>query len=370
MNPLDVMENELIEKKLSTEEIFDGIVLHVQRDTIGLPNGKEGIREVIRHVGAVCVAPLTDEGELIVERQYRYAVGQVMTEIPAGKLDYAGEDRLAAAQRELKEETGYIAERWTDIGLYYPAPAYSDEKITMYLAEGLHAGERHLDEDEFLEVVKVPLDELVSDVVNGRITDGKTQIAVLKVAEILRRRSEKREEKLPAAAQNPQSAAAPRALQSAAPQDPQIAAPAASFAIIGVEKEENTEQPEYPHGSYTVQQAESPQEAEAPETVEPQVEKPPKQGFLAKIRSKTDIDKAKKIFRACVIIGIVILLVGGAVDIPIIAFVGLLVLIYGVATDLICCRCPHCGKYLNKRSSGRECPFCHQYLRPDGKPGK
>ena len=381
------MENELIEKKLNTEEIFDGIVLHVQRDTVSLPNGKEAIREVIRHMGAVCVAPLTDEGELIVERQYRYAVGQVMTEIPAGKLDYAGEDRLAAAQRELKEETGYIAERWTDIGLYYPAPAYSDEKITMYLAEGLHAGERHLDEGEFLDVVKVPVAELVSDVVNGIITDSKTQIAVLKVAEILRRREEKQSDHLrnepETLKQDPQSVSTEEI--SAAQSDPMkttskimnaSSAAASSFAILSVEKDgvETFGAPVKENKAAVSEQVTGAPDQkvqarkDAAQTNESYTAQ--KQSIFDRMRSKTDIDKAKKIFLACVLIGIIILLVGGVVNIPIIALIGLLVLAYGVATDLICCRCPHCGKYLNKRASGRECPFCHQYLRPDGKPGK
>ena len=342
------MENELIEKKLNTEEIFYGTVLHVQRDAVELPNGRNGIREVIRHVGAVCIAPLTDDGELVVERQYRYPIDQVITEIPAGKLNYAGEDRLAAAQRELKEETGYTAERWTDIGLYYPAPAYSDEKITMYLAEGLHEGERKLDEDEFLDVVKVPLSELVDQVAEGKITDGKTQIAVLKTAEILRRRAEgvrpaapKPETQGPAEAEpetqgpaepNPETQVAADALSSAS---------ASNFAILSVEEE-----PAEP--------------AKTPET----------RGFFDRMRAKIDIDRAKKIFTRSLIAGIIVLVVGGAINIPIIALPGMLLVIFGLAVDLICCRCPHCGKYLNKRASGRECPYCGQYLRPDGRPGK
>ena len=107
-------------------------------------------------------------------------------EIPAGKLDSADEDRLEAAKRELREETGMTAEKWTDIGEYLPAPAYSDERITMYLATGLHSGEQDLDDDEFLEVFRVPLKELVDDVMAGKISDGKTQIAVLKAWEIMK----------------------------------------------------------------------------------------------------------------------------------------------------------------------------------------
>ena len=175
----------LSEKKISSEEIFDGIVLHVVRDTVGLSNGSTAVREVIRHIGAVCVIPVTENNEVIVERQYRYPLGRVILEIPAGKLDAPDEDRLSAIRRELREETGYTADEWTEIGDFHPAPAYSDEYITMYLARGLHQGERHLDEDEFLDVYTVPLKDLVDEVMSGRISDAKTQVAILKAARIL-----------------------------------------------------------------------------------------------------------------------------------------------------------------------------------------
>lgn len=180
-------EEKLVEKKIATEEIFEGFVLHVQKDTIKLPNEKTATRELIRHIGAVCVVPVTDDGKVIVERQFRYPIDQVITEIPAGKLDSSTEDRLEAAKRELREETGYTADSWTDIGIYYPAAAYSDEKITMYLARGLHKGEQELDEDEFLNVTKRPIEELVDAIVSGKITDGKTQVAILKAYTILKR---------------------------------------------------------------------------------------------------------------------------------------------------------------------------------------
>ena len=180
-------EEKLVEKKIATEEIFEGFVLHVQKDTIELPNKKTATRELIRHIGAVCVVPVTEDGKVIVERQFRYPIDQVITEIPAGKLDSSTEDRLEAAKRELREETGYTADSWTDIGIYYPAAAYSDEKITMYLARGLHKGEQELDEDEFLNVTKRPIEELVDEIVSGKITDGKTQVAILKAYTILKR---------------------------------------------------------------------------------------------------------------------------------------------------------------------------------------
>ena len=175
----------LAEKQLTSEDIFDGIILHVKRDTVGLSNGSTTIREVIRHIGAVCVIPVTENNEVIVERQYRYPLDRVILEIPAGKLDAPDEDRLSAIKRELSEETGYYADEWTEIGDFHPAPAYSDEYITMYLARGLHKGERHLDEDEFLDVYSVPLKDLVDDVMAGRISDAKTQVAILKAARIL-----------------------------------------------------------------------------------------------------------------------------------------------------------------------------------------
>jgi len=174
------------EVKVSGKDIFDGFVLHVKKDIIKLPNGKEASREVIRHIGAVCVVPVTDDNKVIVERQFRYPVNRVITEIPAGKLDSADEDRFEAIKRELREETGYTADEWTDLGEYLPAPAYSDERITMYMARGLHKGETDLDEDEFLDVMEVPIDELVEDIMNGKISDGKTQVAILKAFTMLK----------------------------------------------------------------------------------------------------------------------------------------------------------------------------------------
>ena len=187
--PVSVPEDarDLTETQVTSEEIFDGVVLHLFKDTVRLPDGNSSLREYVKHVGAVCIVPVTDDGKVIVERQYRYAVGQALIEIPAGKLDYAGEDRLSAAKRELREETGYTADRWTDMGLYLTAPAFSDEKISMYLAEGLHKGAQDLDEDEFLDVYEVPIKDLVEDILAGRITDAKTQAGILKAYSILNR---------------------------------------------------------------------------------------------------------------------------------------------------------------------------------------
>lgn len=176
---------ELREVQTSSREIFDGRILHLFEDTVTLPNGKPAFREVIRHVGAVCVIPVTEDGKVVVERQFRYPIDRVITEIPAGKLDSRQEPRLEAAKRELLEETGITAENWQELGLFYPAAAYCDEAITMYLATGLRFGERKLDDDEFLNVELVPLKELVDEVMVGKIPDAKTQLAVLKAAKIL-----------------------------------------------------------------------------------------------------------------------------------------------------------------------------------------
>lgn len=179
-------KNRLEEVKIESKEIFDGHILHVYKDTVALPNGKEASRELIRHIGAVAVVPMMDNGNVIVERQFRYPLGQVITEIPAGKLDRFDEDRLEAIKRELREETGYVADEWMELGDYHPAAAYTDERITLYLATGLHKGERELDEDEFLDVIEVPLTNLVRDIALGKITDGKTQAAILKTYLLLK----------------------------------------------------------------------------------------------------------------------------------------------------------------------------------------
>lgn len=171
----------LREVGLSSELIYDGVIVHLYRDDIRLPDGKPGVREVIRHVGAVCVVPLTDEGEVVCVRQYRYPHGQVLLEIPAGKLDSKAEDHVSAALRELREETGAVCEKLTPLGKLYTSPAFVDESIDMYFAEGLSFGETDFDDDEFLDVVRIPLEELCEMILRGEVPDAKTQTAVLKV---------------------------------------------------------------------------------------------------------------------------------------------------------------------------------------------
>ena len=179
-------EIDLVERQLDSRQIFDGRILNVWEDTVRLPDGRSASREVIRHSGAVCIIPITEDGRVVVERQYRYAVGRLLTEIPAGKLDFPEEDHLSAARRELREETGYSADEMIDLGFFYPAAAYSSEKIRMYLARGLHKGKQDLDDGEFLNVEFVPLEDLVRQVLAGEIPDLKTQAAVLRAYMMLR----------------------------------------------------------------------------------------------------------------------------------------------------------------------------------------
>ena len=186
-------DEHLIETCAASKSVFDGKILHVFVDDINLQNGERGFREYIKHIGAVAVLPLTDDGKVICVRQYRYAVEQVTTEIPAGKLDSPDEDPIEAALRELREETGARCKRLTYLGTYLASPAILDEKINLYLARDLDFGETDPDDDEFIDVVQIPLAEMVDRVMAGEILDGKTQLAVLKVNELLRREKAEKE---------------------------------------------------------------------------------------------------------------------------------------------------------------------------------
>lgn len=165
----------LVETALSTEQLLDGKLLKVWRDDVRLPDGTTATREYIRHPGAVMIIPLFDDGTVLLERQFRYPVGQVMVEFPAGKLD-AGEDPLVCAQRELREETGYAASTWTALTRIHPVISYSTEAIALYLAQGLTPGERELDAGEFLETFRAPLADLLDWIRAGQVTDVKTVI--------------------------------------------------------------------------------------------------------------------------------------------------------------------------------------------------
>ena len=182
-------ESDFTERQVSSELIFDGIVLHLYRDIIEQSTGQRAVREIIRHNGAVCVIPINDKGEVVCVKQYRYAHAKTMLEVPAGKLDSKDEIPEEAARRELREETGMTCKTLTPIGKMYGSPAILDEVVHMYLAEGLTEGECDPDEDEILEPLLIPLDELVRMVMEGEICDAKTQIAILKANNIIKSRN-------------------------------------------------------------------------------------------------------------------------------------------------------------------------------------
>ena len=176
---------QLEEKRLEGETIYEGKIIDLVKDKVLLPNGSDSIREVVVHHGGVCVAALTEENEVFLVKQFRYPNSGVLTEVPAGKLE-KGEKPFDAIKRELKEEVGAEAENFYFLGEFNPTPAYCSEIIYLYAATGLSFGEQQLDEDEFLDVEKIPLDEAVKMVLDGRITDGKTQALLLKTFMLLK----------------------------------------------------------------------------------------------------------------------------------------------------------------------------------------
>ena len=178
----------LDEKQLSSEQIFDGKVVKLFVDDVELEDGTKAKREVIKHPGGVCVVPLTEENEVLFVRQFRYPHKQVLLEIPAGKLEW-GESHHDCGLRELKEETGCTCDRYDYLGSLIPTPAYCGEVIHMYLARGLHYGAQKLDDDEFLDVKKIPLEKAVEMIMNNEIADSKTQIAILKTKLLLEKES-------------------------------------------------------------------------------------------------------------------------------------------------------------------------------------
>jgi ADP-ribose pyrophosphatase len=169
-------DEHLLEKRLFGQDVYQGIFLKMKRDTVALPDGQEAIREYLEHPGAVAILAVLDDGRILLERQYRYPIEQAVIEIPAGKLN-PGEDPLLCAQRELQEETGYVAKHWRKIRRIHPVISYSTEFIDIYLAEGLVPGPARLDAEEFLDVFAAPLEELIEWVEGGKITDVKTIIS-------------------------------------------------------------------------------------------------------------------------------------------------------------------------------------------------
>ena len=171
----------LNETTLGSELLFEGKIVRLERDTVRLEDGSEATREVVRHPGGVCVLALTENDELLTVRQFRYPYKEVTVEIPAGKLEY-GENPEECGKRELLEECGCTSDSLTYLGKLYPTPAYNTEIIRIFLATGLHFGAQKLDEEEFLDVERVPFDAFLERVLNDEIPDSKTQIAVLKYA--------------------------------------------------------------------------------------------------------------------------------------------------------------------------------------------
>ncbi|RZI43106.1 NUDIX hydrolase [Herbaspirillum sp. HC18] len=178
------MDQHLKEIQVDSKVAYEGHFLKVQRDTVRLPDGKQSAREYIRHPGAVVVLPLLDDGSVLLERQFRYPLHDVFIEFPAGKID-PGEDPLACAKRELQEETGYTARDWKFICTIHNAIAYSDEHLDLFVASGLTAGERKLDEGEFLETFTATVPEMLDWIRAGKITDVKTVIGTFWLEKII-----------------------------------------------------------------------------------------------------------------------------------------------------------------------------------------
>ncbi|MFZ6820261.1 NUDIX domain-containing protein [Undibacterium sp. Ji22W] len=176
---------QLAEIKVDSQRVYQGSFLHVEKDTVRLPDGNLVTREYIKHPGAVVILPLFDDGTVLMERQFRYPLNQVFLEFPAGKID-PNEDSLVCAKRELKEETGYTASDWQFLCTIHNAIAYADEHLDIYLARGLIAGEAKLDEEEFLEIFTAPVSEVLEWVNSGKITDVKTVIGAFWLDKILK----------------------------------------------------------------------------------------------------------------------------------------------------------------------------------------
>ena len=177
---------DLTEKTLERNVLYQGAIVTLRRDRARLPDGRETFREVVEHPGGVAIVPLHDDNTVTLVRQFRYPFQQVMTELPAGKLD-RGEDHRVCALRELEEETGLVPDDLTYLGCMRLSPGYSNEVLHIYLARGLHQGQAHPDEGEFLNVLRLPLRTLLDQVMTGELTDAKTVAGVLKTQVLLSR---------------------------------------------------------------------------------------------------------------------------------------------------------------------------------------
>lgn len=179
---------DLRETRLESDQLVDGVLLKVFRDRVELPDGSTSVREWIDHPGAAAIVPLFPDGSTLLLRQFRYPTGEVMIEVPAGKLDLDGEDPEEVARRELEEETGWSARQFERMTALYPCIGYSSEKIAFYLARDLQPGEAELEEHEFLEPFRVPFDRAVEMALSGEIEDMKTVLALLFAREHQRHR--------------------------------------------------------------------------------------------------------------------------------------------------------------------------------------
>lgn len=177
------------EKVLASERVYEGRIINLRVDSVQLPDGKTGTREVVEYTGAVAIVPLNDQGEIFLVRQYRYAVGKTLLEIPAGKLE-PGEDPETSAGRELLEETGYKASKLTRLISFFSTPGFTTEKLHLFLANGLSLKQQNLDHDEFIDVVKVSFERALEMIWTGEICDAKSVAGILAVQSLKKRERE------------------------------------------------------------------------------------------------------------------------------------------------------------------------------------
>ena len=172
------------EKTIKTDRVYEGKVINFKVDTVELPNGKTAIRELVEHPGGVGIVVLDNDNNIIMVEQFRKPYDKTILEIPAGKRD-KGENTETCGRRELEEETGLLADEFICLGECYPSVGYTDEVITLYLAKGLKKSSQHLDDDEFLDLVKIPFAKAVEMIMNNEICDAKTIVGILKAKEVL-----------------------------------------------------------------------------------------------------------------------------------------------------------------------------------------
>jgi len=175
-----------MEKKISSKDIFKGLLLHVKKDEVMLENGRKSFREYVLHPGAVAVVPILDDNKVVLVKQFRYPIGKQLLEIPAGKFDFKDEDPLECAKRELKEETGFDAKDYLYLGYIHTTPGFSNEVIHLYLARNLESGQSNPDEDEIIDVEIEDFNTVLQKCISGEITDAKTIAGIFKAYFILR----------------------------------------------------------------------------------------------------------------------------------------------------------------------------------------